>query len=77
MVIKIFIRKSAEFNLELDSKAKNGITAFHCACVIGHFEVAEMFIQKSAEFNIELNTKDQYGWTPQLFIMPVRIAILR
>merc|ERR1712012_933439 len=60
---KILIQRSAEFNIDLNSKGKNGITGFHYACELENSKVVEILVQKSTEFKIDLNAKDELGHT--------------
>ena len=60
---EMLIQKAAEFNIELNGKNLNGLTAFHLACENGYSETAELLMQKSTELNIELNAKDKDGRT--------------
>ena len=58
------MQKSAQLNIQLNTRDVNEDTAFHMACENGHSKIAEMFVEKSAELHIELNAKNAGGWTP-------------
>ena len=59
----MLIKKSTEFQVQLNNKNIFGCTALHLACDQGHTKMAEILIQKSAEFKIQLNTKDNFDQT--------------
>ena len=58
-----WLKKSTDFNIDLNAKDQNGKTAFQYACNSHNLEIVKMMIQKSIEFNIDLNVSSNYGWT--------------
>ena len=72
MIVEMLIKKSTNFNIELNTKDHWGRTAFHIACLNGNSKILDMLIQKSIESNIELNAKDLgVLW---LYIKPVNMV---
>ena len=64
-IVEMLIKKSTEFNIDLNAKDVFGETAFHHACRNGHSLIVETLIQNSTEFNIDLNAiTKQDGYTP-------------
>ena len=51
----MLIQNSAEFNIDLNVKDKDGMTAFHNASKYCHSKIAEL--------DIDLNAKDKDGMT--------------
>ena len=59
----MILQKSKEFNIDLNAKTTNGMTALHYAVRNGDTKLVEMIIQKSTECNIDLNAKNKYNQT--------------
>ena len=57
------MQKSAQLNIELNSKTKSGWTPFHCAANNGKSRIVKLLLQKSNELNIDINARDRLGWT--------------
>ena len=61
-IVKFFLRKSAEFKIDLNVKDPLSYTPLHHICDHDNPEIVELFIQKSEELGIDLNAKDDYGY---------------
>ena len=59
----MILQKSKEFNIDLNAKTTNGMTALHYAVKNGDTKLVEMIIQKSTECNIDLNAKNKNNQT--------------
>ena len=53
----MLIQKSAEFNIDLNAKDEDGMTAFHLACTRGRKNIVEMIIDNAESFKIDLTKK--------------------
>ena len=65
-IVKLFIQKPTELNIDLNAEVKNpannkGTTQVHLACQYGLFDTLRLLIQKSTELNIDLNPKHNQG----------------
>ena len=61
-IVKLFLRKSAEFKIDLNVKDHLYNTPFHYICDNDNPEIVELFIQKSEELGIDLNAEDDRGY---------------
>merc|ERR1712062_389811 len=54
---------SKDFNIDLNSRDDEGLTALHWACRYGRPEIVQLLITSSKDFNIDLNARDDGGRT--------------
>ena len=66
-IAEVYIKRSAELNIDLNDRDPIGSTAFHIACGRGHSKIVEMFLRNSAELNIDLNDTDNNDYTGFLY----------
>ena len=53
----MFLKRSIELNIDLNSKDQSGMTGFHLACVNGKTSIVEMIIDNADSSNIDLKAK--------------------
>ena len=49
--------------MKINTKDKDGKTAFHFACINGNLKILEMFLRRSIKLGIDLNSRDCNGMT--------------
>ena len=57
------MRNSVEINIDLNSKDKDGRTAFHWACLLSRTSVVNIMINNSESLNLDLTAQDNEGKT--------------
>ena len=55
---ELILQKSAEHNIDLNAKDKNGKTAFHFASKFGYLYIMKMLAKNSEKLRIDLMAKD-------------------
>ena len=62
-IAKFLMKKSIEFNIELNAKDEYGRTAFHLASSYGNTKIVKILIEHSKIFGLDLTLKDNDGRT--------------
>ena len=56
-IVEMFLKRSMELDIDLNSKDQSGMTGFHMACVYGKTSIVEMIIDNADSSNIDLKAK--------------------
>ena len=62
-IVKLFIKSSKDFGIDLNAEDDDGRTAWHLACWHANTETVQFIIKSSKDFGIDLNARDIYGIT--------------
>ena len=62
-IAEVIMKKSAELNVDLNTKNIAGWTAFHMACYFGKKSIVELMISNSDSFNLDLTARNNNGKT--------------
>ena len=62
-IAELLIQKSTKFNIDLNAKDEDGMTAFHSACFWGEKAVVEVLMKNSEIYKIDLISTNRDGRT--------------
>ena len=63
LLVEMLLQKFSEFNIDLNTKDRSGMTAFHWACSWGQKDIVEMMMNYANSFKIDLVAKNWTGKT--------------
>ena len=77
-IAEMIMKKSVEFNIDLNAKNYDGDTTFHFACLWGETSIVDMMINNSESVNLDLTARNNYGQTGfQLAEMMKRFDVIK